>query len=235
MRKPTEPRTLNYETVMKTLRKEASPKNVAGMARFGINPKNTLGISIPFLRSTARRIGRDHTLALRLWASGVHEARILASMIDDPALVTRNQMDHWVADFDSWDVCDQCCGNLFEKTSFAYDKAVEWCRNDREFVKRAGYALMAYIAVHDKKLENTRLERFLPLIAKGSVDERNFVKKSVNWALRQIGKRNLGLNRMAIKTAKEIGALDARSARWIAADALRELQSDAVQKKLSPG
>ena len=226
---------LSYEDVMALLKAEGNPKNVAGMARFGISSKNILGISVPFLRSTARRIGMDHSLSLKLWSSGVHEARILASMIDDQTMVTRAQMDQWVADFDSWDVCDQCCGNLFVKTPYAYDKAVEWSKKESEFGKRAGYALMAYLAVHDKSMENDRLGKFLPLITKGSDDDRNLVKKSVNWALRQIGKRNLQLNKMAVQTAREISRLDSKSARWIAADALRELQSDAVKKKLRGG
>ena len=153
-------------------------------------------------------------------------------MIDDPALVTEQQMDEWADEFDSWDVCDQCCGNLFDKTEYAYEKALEWSGNDREFVKRAGYALMAYLAVHDTDADDKTLAQFLPIIKKGSDDQRNFVKKSVNWALRQIGKRNLELNRMAVKTAKEIGELESKSAKWIASDALRELQSETILSRL---
>lgn len=202
------------------------------MARFGINPTNTLGISIPTLRKMGREIGTDHDLAKQLWDSGIHEARILAAMIDDPEEVTVNQMESWVKDFDSWDVCDQCCSNLFDKTKFAHHKAAEWASRREEFVKRAGFALMAALAVHDKKANNRQFERYLPLIKRESGDERNFVKKAVNWALRQIGKRNLQLNRLAIETGKQIQKRESRAARWIASDALRELTSDAVRKKL---
>ena len=226
------PRTHTFETVMEGLRSHRNPKNIAGMARFGIATKNTYGISVPVLRATAKEIGKDHILAGKLWSSGVHEARILASMIDDPALVTERQMDEWANEFDSWDVCDQCCGNLFDKTKYAYEKALEWSGNDREFVKRAGYALIAYLAVHDTDADDKTLAQFLPIIKKGSDDQRNFVKKSVNWALRQIGKRNLQLNRMAVITAKEIGELESKSAKWIAADALRELQSETILSRL---
>jgi 3-methyladenine DNA glycosylase AlkD len=226
------PRTHTFETVMMGLRSHRNPKNIAGMARFGISTKNTYGISVSVLRATAKEIGKNHLLAGKLWASGVHEARVLASMIDDPALVTGQQMDQWAREFDSWDVCDQCCGNLFVKTKHAYEKALEWSSADQEFVKRAGYALMAYLAVHDTNADDKTLAHFLPIIKKGSDDERNFVKKSVNWALRQIGKRNLQLNRMAVKTAKEIGELESKSAKWIAADALRELQSETILSRL---
>ncbi len=221
-----------YTEIIRKLKSKRNPRNVAGMARFGINPKNTLGISVPVLRSMAKSIGTDHALALKLWASGIHEARLLAAFVDDSARVTDAQMERWVIQFDSWDVCDQCCGNLFDRTPFAYRKAVEWSKRMPEFQKRAGFALMAYLAVHDRGARDSAFEKFFPLIARGSMDERNFVKKAVNWALRQIGKRNLYLNRAAIKTASEIAKLDSKSARWIAADALRELNNAAVQKRL---
>jgi 3-methyladenine DNA glycosylase AlkD/drug/metabolite transporter (DMT)-like permease len=203
---------MTYSEIIQKLKAKRNPRNIAGMARFGINPKNTLGISLPVLRSMAKSIGTDHALALKLWASGIHEARILASIVEDPARVTETQMDSWVAQFDSWDVCDQCCGNLFNKTRFAYRKTVEWSRRKEEFQKRAGFALMAYLAVHDKNANDAAFERFLPLIVRGARDERNFVKKAVNWALRQIGKRNPHLNRAAIRTASEIAKLDSKSA-----------------------
>jgi 3-methyladenine DNA glycosylase AlkD len=208
------------------------PKNVAGMARYGIRVENALGISAPRLRAMAKRIGRDHALARELWASGIHEARILAGLVDDPAMVTATQLERWVKDFDSWDVCDGVCGNLFDKTPFAREKAVAWSARPEEFVKRAGFVLMAALAVHDKKAVDGLFRTFLPLIEREAVDERNFVKKAVNWALRQIGKRNRALNRSAIAAAKRIRKIDSRSARWIAADALRELESDAVRERL---
>ncbi len=217
---------------LKKLRLLADAKALPGMARFGIPTHNALGISVPVLRRLAREIGRDHDLAQELWASGLHEARILAAMIDNPRRVTQAQMECWAKGLDSWDVCDACCANLFDKTPFAYRKATEWSRRNEEFVKRAGFALMAALAVHDKKAGDGKFLKFLPAIRRESRDDRNFVKKAVNWALRQIGKRNVKLNRAAIKAAEEIRRIDSRSARWIAADALRELTGPAVRNRL---
>ena len=202
------------------------------MARFGINPKSTYGVSTPNLRKMAKQIGKDHPLAQKLWASGIHEARILASMIDSPEMVTEKQMENWVRGFDSWDVCDQCCSNLFDKTEFAYRKATQWSRRREEFVKRAGFVLIAALAVHDKGADDREFIKLLPIIKREATDNRNFVKKAINWALRQIGKRTSSLNKMAIETAKEIGEIDSKAARWIASDALRELTSEAVRRKL---
>jgi len=209
-----------------------NPRNVAGMARYGVNPKNTLGVSIPVLRKMAREIGKDHDLAAELWVSGIHEARILATLIDIPVQVTESQMDGWAGEFDSWDICDQCCSNLFSRTQFAYKKTSEWCVDEREFVKRVGFVMMAALAVKDKKAEDEEFDSFFASIKAGALDNRNFVKKAVNWALRQIGKRNQALNRKAIAAAEEIRKMDSPSARWIAADALRELNSPAVQARL---
>jgi 3-methyladenine DNA glycosylase AlkD len=189
-------------------------------------------VSIPDLRKMAKGIGKNHILAKKIWDSGIHEARILAGMIDLPERVTEKQMKHWVKDFNSWDVCDQVCSNLFDKTKFAYPKAIKWSKRNEEFIKRAGFVLMATLAVHDKEADNQKFIRFLPIIKREATDERNFVKKAVNWALRQIGKRNSALNKIAIQTAKEIQKIDSKSARWIASDAIRELTSGAVQKKL---
>ena len=224
---------MQYNDILEKLKTLSDPKAVAGMARFGINPENTYGVSIPNLRNIDKEIGTDHALAQRLWESGIHEARILASMVDNPKMVTEEQMESWVRDFDSWDVCDQCCANLFERTEFAYQKAVEWSSNDEEFIKRAGFVLMARLAVSDKKAPDEDFLKFLPIIKNESVDNRNFVKKAVNWALRQIGKRNSNLNKIAIKTAEEVQQIDSKSARWIANDAIRELTSEAVQKRLN--
>jgi len=206
------------------LKSLSNPKNVEGMARFGISSANTLGVSMPELRKIGKEIGKDHKLALELWDSGIHEARILAGLVDDSTLVTASQMDKWVAGFDSWDVCDQVCMNLFRKTVFAHEKAAEWSRRKEEFVKRAGYALMATLAVHDKKATDAKLAAFFPLIIRGADDERNFVKKAVNWALRQIGKRNAALRDAALECAREVAKIDCKAARWIAADAIRELE-----------
>jgi len=223
---------MQYKKILKKLKSLSNPKAVAGMVRFGINSKNTYGVSVPNLRDIAKKIGVNHKLAQQLWLSGIHEARILASMIDDPKKVTKKQMEKWIKDFDSWDVCDQCCMNLFDRTEFAYQKAVEWSKKKEEFVKRAGFAMMAVLAFHDKKAKDKQFEKFFPIIKRESTDNRNFVKKAVNWALRQIGKRNLNLNKKAIKIAKQIKKIDSKTAKWIASDALRELTSKAVQKKL---
>ncbi len=223
---------MDRNDVLKRLKSHSNPEAVKGMARFGINPNNTYGVSIPTLRKIARELGRNHSLSLELWESGIHEARILASMIDIPEKVTATQMDKWVRDFDSWDVCDQTCSNLFDKTKAAYQKAVEWSLRHEEFTKRAGFALMAALAFHDKKAPNAKFLKFLKAITREATDERNFVRKAVNWALRQIGKRNLELNRAAVRTAKQIRKMPSKNARWIASDALRELTSTSVQKRL---
>ncbi len=223
----------NIDSIIKRLKSLSNPEAIKGMARFGINPERNLGTSIPQLRKTAKELGRDHELALDLWSTGIHDARILAGMIDEPDDVSEKQMEQWAGDFDSWDVCDQVCMNLFKKSPIVYEKAVEWSKRDKEFVKRAGFALMAVLAVGDKKAGDDKFIKFLPYIKKESTDGRNYVKKAVNWALRQIGKRNLNLNKIAIKTGEEIYNIDSKSAKWIASDALRELKSKEVQKRLT--
>lgn len=224
---------MKYDEVMQRLKSLSDPEAVKGMARFGINPENTYGVSVPNLRKLAKEVGRDHALAQELWASGVHEARILASMVDEPKLVTEEQMEAWVRDFDSWDVCDQVCMNLFEKVPVAWCKVSEWSQREEEFVKRTAFALLACFAWHDKGAADERFIELMPVIVSGASDERNFVRKAVNWALRNIGKRNPNLNKAAIATAREIQGIDSKAARWIAADALRELTGEAVQKRLA--
>ena len=223
---------MNCNQIIKKLKCLNNPENVAGMARFGINPNNTYGVSIPTLRKMAKESGKDHSLAQELWASRIHEARILAGFVDDPKLVTAEQMENWVKDFDSWDICDQVCSNLFDRTPFAHKKAIEWSNREEEFVKRAGFVLMAALSVHDKKAQDDEFLIFLPIIKREATDERNYVKKAANWALRQIGKRNSTLNKKAMETAKEIQKLGSKSARWIASDAVRELTSKSVQENL---
>jgi 3-methyladenine DNA glycosylase AlkD len=208
------------------------PARVEGMARYGIRTDHAVGVTVTELRRLARGLRPDHELAAALWTSGVHEARILASLVDDPALVTEAQMDAWVATLDSWDVCDAVCGNLFDRTPFALDKAVDWAGREPEFERRAGFALMAWAAVHRKDLPDRVFAALLPTIRDSSTDERAYVKKAVSWALRQVGKRSRGLNAKAIKTAEQIGLIDTRSSRWVARDTLRELRSDAVQARL---
>ena len=214
---------MNAQEIITELKKSANPNNVEGMARFGIASQGTLGIQIPVLRKMAKNIGKNHLLALELWQTGIHEAKILASFIESTDNLTESQMESWVNDFDSWDVCDQVC-DLFGRSQFAIQKINEWSKSDREYVKRAAFALMAELSVHDKAAADSIFVNFLPIIARESTDERNFVKKAVNWALRNIGKRNKFLNTKAIEAAKEIKTIDSRSARWIAADAIRELE-----------
>ena len=214
---------MTYAEILREMKAHANPANVEGMAKFGINPKGTLGLSMPFLRKMAKQIGVDHELAGRLWRSGIHEARILAALIDDPALVTPGQMEAWIQDFDSWDVCDQVCGNLFDRTRSGRRKAAAWARKNPEFERRAGFALMAAVAWHDKEAQDELFLEYLLIIERYAFDERNFVKKAVNWALRNIGKRNRALNKAAVACARRIAKQESRAARWIAKDAIREL------------
>ena len=223
---------MKYEEVIKELRSLENPENVKGMARYGINPKNNLGVSIYKLRPIAKEIGKDHDLALKLWASGIHDARLLACFIEDPTKVTGKQMNSWAKDFDSWDICDQACTSLFDLTPLAREKIFEWAEREEEFIKRGAFSLIAGLSVHDKKASDKEFEQFSLLIKKHSTDERNYVKKAVNWALRNIGKRNLTLNKKMIKLAEEILKIDSKTARWIAKDALKELTSEKVQKRL---
>ncbi len=223
---------MEYTDIIKKLECLSNPEAVEGMARYGIVTKKVYGVSIPQLKKIAREVGKNHELALRLWKLNTRETRILAAMIAEPERVTEELMESWVAEFDCWEICDQCCMNLFEKTEFAYQKAEEWSSREEEFVKRAGFVLMARLAVSDKKADDKEFERFFPIIVREATDNRNYVKKAVNWALRQIGERNLNLNRKAIETAEDIKKLDSKSAKWIASDAIRELESEAAQKRL---
>ena len=216
---------MNYSETIKTLKSLSNAHNVEGMKRFGINGKVMLGVSNSDLYPIAKEIGKNHELALKLWESGIQESRTLASFIDDPKLVTENQMEKWVNDFDNWAVCDSVCMHLFDRTSLVHKKIKDWVKDEKEFVRRAGFVLMACLAVHDKKMPDKEFIKFFPTIKKYSTDERNFVRKAVNWALRQIGKRNETLRKASIKLGKEIEKIDSKSARWIAKDALRELES----------
>jgi len=220
------------DSVMARLKSLARPDQLPGMARYGIAVERRLGISMPELRALAKELGRDHALALALWQTGIDEAKILASMVDEADKVTGEQMEAWVKGFNSWDVCDQVCMNLFDKTPLAWQKVRDWSEREEEFVKRAAFTLIACLAWHDKKAKDEAFIELLPIIVRGSTDERNFIRKEVNWALRHIGKRDRQLNRAAIATAREIQKLDSKAARWIAADAMRELKSEAVGRRL---
>src|SRR5712692_4565838 len=220
------------EAILARMAAIGSPRNVAGQARFGIAVVKAYGLNAAQMHGLAGEAGRDHALAEALWGSGVHDARHVAALVADPAQVTEEMMERWAGDFASWDVVDTCCCYLFCRTRFGWKKALEWSRRREEFVKRAGFSMMAYLAVHDKTAPDAKFLKLLPVIRRHAQDERNFVRKAVNWALRQIGKRSLMLNRAAIAAGESISKLDSRAAHWIAADALRELRSDAVQKRL---
>ncbi|WP_419699421.1 DNA alkylation repair protein [Mucilaginibacter sp. NFX135] len=205
------------------LKYKADTGYLAGMQRYGIDNTNAIGVRLPELRKLAKTIKKDHQLALDLWDTGLHEARLLASLIDDPAQVTEEQIDNRTKDFYSWDLCDQVCGNLFDRTPFALSKALDFSAHEAEFIKRAGFVLMAEHAVHNKKVGNELFIALMPIIEREAWDNRNFVKKAVNWALRQIGKRNEVLKVIAIQTAQNILKQDHKAAKWIASNALAEL------------
>ena len=228
---------MTRDDVIEGLRSLGKPEDIAVMERFGIVTPQSFGIRAPALKQFAREVKRQasdrHALAQELWETGIYDARAVAFLVDDPKQVTRKQMDAWAEDFDNWATVDGTCGHLFCWTPFAYEKAVEWAGKKPEFIKRAGFSLMAYLAVHDKKAPDERLAAFLPLIEKHADDDRNFVKKAVNWALRQIGKRSLDLNKLAIETAERVKLQNTKPARWIAADALRELHSETVRGRLA--
>ena len=223
---------LTTKDIITRLKALENPLNVEGMARFGITPKKAFGVKQPELRAMAKEIEKDHELALELWEAGIRETMMLAVFIDNPEEVTREQMESWVLDFDNWEACDHTITHLFQKTPFAFKKALEWAEREEEFVKRAGFVLMARIAVADKTAKDEDFEPFYPLILKGATDERNNVKKAVNWAIRQIGKRNPRLHRKMLALAYEIRNMDSKAARWVASDAIRELESDKVRERL---
>lgn len=223
----------DFDAIMKQLKNAANPNNLAGMKRFGIETSSAFGISIPVLRNIAKKNKHNHALALQLWNTGIHEARILASMVDDPAQVTKKQINTWVNAFNSWDVCDQVCGNLFDRTPLVTACITKFSSSKKEFVKRAAFTLIAEYAVHNKTAADEEFKNFLLLIEREAHDERNFVKKAVNWALRGIGKRNVALHIEAVNAAGRILKQDSKAAKWVASNALKELQSDAVKMKVS--
>lgn len=221
---PAKEPPLALEEILSRLNALADPHNVEGQRRFGIRPSHQLGISMPNVRAFAKGRQRSHDLALELWATGIHEARILACLVDEPRALTREQMEAWAADFDSWDVCDQVCMNLFGPHPLGGEMAQVWPHRPEEYVRRAGFVLMAVQAVHRKDLPDAAFEPDFGLMLQYATDERNFVRKAVNWALRQIGKRNPALRERAIATGRQMLEIDSSSARWIARDALRELE-----------
>ena len=216
-------RQLTVRAILATLARHGSRRNVQGMARYGIVSPRAFGVTMPAMRDLARRIGRDHDQAARLWATGWHEARILAAFIDEPARVTPAQMDRWCRDFNNWAVCDGVCFHLFDRTPHAFAKIRQWARRRDEFVKRAAFALLASVAAHDKQAPDAAFLATLPLIERAATDERNFVKKGVSWALRGIGKRNPVLERAAVALARRLATSPDAAARWVGKDALRDL------------
>lgn len=214
-----------FDEALQKLHAKANPARLAGMAKYGLGSKQRLGLSVPEMRALAKELGRDHALALKLWKTGILEAQIIASMIAVPDKLTEKQADRWVKDIYYWDVCDQLCGNLLWKTPFAWNKVSDWSERQEEFVRRAAFALLAVLAVHDKQASDEQFISTFPLMDRAATDERLYVKKGVNWALRQIGKRNRNLNKAAIRQAEKLKKLDSKAARWIASDALRELKS----------
>lgn len=223
---------MNFQTIISELEKQSNPAAVEGMARFGICGGKIYGLSMPQLRRFAREIGKNHELALQLWEQESRETRILASLIDIPDAVTAEQMENWVKTFDSWEICDQCCMNLFERTAYAWEKAHEWSDRPEEFIKRAGFVLMARLAVSDRNTSDARFEEFFSIMERESGDNRNFVRKAVNWALRQIGKRNAHLHELAMECALRMKESESGCARWIASDALRELRNEAIIERM---
>lgn len=212
----------------------ASEDHRVGMARFGIPIERAMGIPVPLLRKMSRVYRNEHELAIELWNSGWHEARILAPMVADPKQTTSELVDRWTEEFDAWDICDQCCQNLFRLTSFAYDKVYEYALREKEFVRRTAFALMATLAVGDKAAEDERFLPFFGLIERTSGDSRNFVRKAVNWALRQIGKRNQRLHREALEVSRRLVSMSDKTAVWIGKDALRELSDPKVMARIRP-
>ena len=205
------------------LKKKGTRRTVLGMARYGIVAKRAFGVPMGTLLTLRKKVGKDHDLAIALWASGWYEARLLASLVGDPARVTRRQMNSWAASFENWADCDTVCFNLFDRTPFAWERARQWVKSPREFVKRGGFVLMACLALHDKAAADKRFLALLPLIERGAGDERNFVKKAVSWALRGIGRRNRSLNAAAVAVAKRLAQSKQSAARWVGHDALRQL------------
>lgn len=221
------------ETLIARLEALASPKDAAGMARFGIRGARVLGVPVKTLRSIARETGRHHALAEELWASGIHEARILASIVAEPKRVTLDEMERWASDLDSWDLCDQCCTNLWVRTPFARERALVWSERAEEFVKRAGFVLIVQVAGKDKGAPAELLHRYLARAEREAGDERNFVKKAVSWTIREIGQRGPELNEAAVTLARRLQASEARAARWVGGDALRELTSEKIARRVA--
>jgi 3-methyladenine DNA glycosylase AlkD len=219
------------EAIVAELKRLAKKSVRDGMLRYGIPNDNAFGIRVGTMQKLAKRLGRSHKLAAELWATGWYEARMMAAFVDEPDQVTPAQMDRWCRDFDSWAICDTVCFHLFDRTPYAWDKIKPWARRKDEFVRRAGYALLACLALHDKQAEDESFVPFLPLIERGATDGRNLVKKGVSWALRGIGRRSAGLHAPAVAVAKRLAESTEPAARWVGKDALRDLTRPAVIRR----
>jgi 3-methyladenine DNA glycosylase AlkD len=215
------------------LRKLSSKSTRDGMARYGLPSANALGVPVGKIQNLGKELGRDHELAEALWQTGIYEARMLAAFVDEPELVTPTQMDRWCKDFDNWGIVDTVCFKLFDQTPHAWKKVVQWSRRSAEFEKRAAFALLACLGVHDKEATNEQFLQCLPLIKKAATDERNFVKKGVSWALRVVGRRNVELNQACVELAEELAASDNAASRSLGKEALREFRGRIVTRKLS--
>lgn len=223
---------MDFEDIVCEFEFIGDEKNIEGQKRFGININKSYGIRMPDIRKIAKKIGKNHELALQLWNHPYHESKILATMVEEPDKLSEEQLNKWVHDFDSWDIVDQACINLFRKSDLAISKISLWSESDEEYVKRTAFSLIAVLAVHKKKEGDDYFRKFYPLIINASCDNRNFVKKSVNWAIRQIGKRNINLNRELINLSYEILKKDCKAGNWISKNAINELESDKIQKRL---
>jgi len=224
---------MNADDIIIHLKKHENTAHLHNMNRFGINTNNAFGVPLSILRPYAKKIGTNHTLALNLWKTRVHEARLLATLIDNPKKVDEQQMEQWASDFQCWDLCDQCCLNLFDKTEYTLQKIQEWSKRKEEFIKRAGFVLIAALAIHNKEAANQYFNQFYPLLIRESTDERIYVKKAISWALRSIGKRNHVLNKKAIKIAKEKKKKKNKTSQWIAAQTINELTSQKIQERIT--
>jgi 3-methyladenine DNA glycosylase AlkD len=222
----------DVDSVVAALTRRGSKRGREGMARYGIVAENVLGVSVADIRAIAKQIGRNHSLALALWKTNIYEARMLTAFISEPARVTPALMDRWARDFDNWAICDTLCFHLFDRTPHAWAKVEQWSSDRREFVKRGAFALLASLALHDKNAPDKPFLKTLRLIERAASDERNFVKKAVSWALRGIGRRNRALNAVAVEVARRFCQLDEPAARWIGRDALKELTSPPVLRRL---
>jgi 3-methyladenine DNA glycosylase AlkD len=223
----------NAKEVLAWLERVGTRRTVEGMARYGLPSDRAFGVTVGAMRAIAKRIGKDHAMAAALWKSGWYEARMMASLVDDPALVTGRQMEAWAADFADWGICDTACFHLFSRTPHGWEKARRWSKSPREFVKRGGFALMASLVLRDREASDAQFLALLPLIETGARDERNLVKKGVSWALRTIGKKNAVLNKAAVAVSRRLAADEEAAPRWVGKDALRELAGSAVQGRLS--